>query len=147
MDLIKLHASIGACEKGQQWNTAFLLAQGDVEVKHEGQCDLIPRHHQRMCEWAMDTDVITYNATISTCKKGEKWIIAVGLLRCCSRHRNRTRTRIRSHRMPPSVLARRAIVHRIFKRAARHAEVDHGDGCNHIQRHHHGLSHILCVCY
>ena len=34
-----------------------------------------------MQQWQMQANVITYNATISVCEKGQQWMAAVALLR------------------------------------------------------------------
>ena len=36
---------------------------------------------REMQHWRIEANVITYNATISACEKGQQWMTAVSLLR------------------------------------------------------------------
>ena len=60
--VITYSATIGACEKGQQWIEAVTLLR-------------------EMQQRRMQANVTIYNPTISACEKGQQCIKAVALLR------------------------------------------------------------------
>lgn len=60
---VSLNATISACERGRQWETALLLMAS-------------------MPGRAIHADTVTYNAAIAACGKGERWDLALELLAC-----------------------------------------------------------------
>ena len=54
VDTITYNAAISACEKGQQWQGAFVFC---TEMRRMG----------------VTADTITYNVAIGACEKGQQW--------------------------------------------------------------------------